>query len=59
MLGVGPMARIASAANNQWHSFGPACKFKFGLAGWDVGLQFGWTDRSDVAVFKSILDFEL
>ena len=53
------MARIASAANNQWHSFGPACKFKFGLAGWDVGLRFGWTDRSDVAVFKSILDFDL
>jgi len=27
--------------------------------GWDMGLQFGWTDRSDDLVFKSILDFEL
>jgi hypothetical protein len=45
-------------ANNQRHSFGPAIKFKFGRVGWDVGLQFGWTDRSDTTVFKSILDFE-
>jgi hypothetical protein len=44
---------------NQQHSFGPAIKFKFGPVGWDVGLQFGLTDRSDDIVFKSILDFEL
>jgi hypothetical protein len=55
---LGPLGSFPTA-NNQRHSFGPAIKFKFGRVGWDVGLQFGWTDRSDDAVFKSILDFEL
>jgi hypothetical protein len=55
---LGPLGSFPTA-NNQQHSFGPAMKFKFGRVSWDVGLQFGWTDRSDDAVFKSILDFEL
>ena len=54
----GPFGSFPTA-NNQQHSLGPAIKFKWGRMGWDVGLQFGWTDRSDDLVFKSILDFEL
>jgi hypothetical protein len=44
--------------NLQQHSWGPAVKFKFGKVGWDLGMQFGWTDASDYAVLKSILEFE-
>jgi len=54
---LGPLGSFPTATNQQ-HSFGPAIKFKFGPVGWDMGLQFGWTDGSDTAVFKSILDFE-
>jgi len=54
---LGPLGSFPTA-HNQQHSFGPAIKFKFGPVGWDVGLQFGWTDGSDTTVFKSILDFE-
>ncbi|HYT89417.1 MAG TPA: hypothetical protein VEL76_11985, partial [Gemmataceae bacterium] len=54
---LGPIGSVPTA-NNQQHSFGPAIKFKFGRVGWDLGLQFGWTDGSDTTVFKSILDFE-
>jgi hypothetical protein len=43
---------------SQSHSWGPAVKFKLGRIGWDLGMQFGLTDRSDYAVFKSILDYE-
>ena len=55
---LGPLGSFPTA-NNQQHSVGPAIKFKFGSVGWDMGLQFGWTDGSDTLVFKSILDFEL
>ena len=44
--------------NLQPHSWGPAVKLKFWKVGWDLGMQFGWTDRSDYVVFKSILDYE-
>jgi len=54
---LGPLGSF-QAAHNQQHSFGPAIKFKFGPVGWDVGLQFGWTDGSDTTAFKSIMDFE-
>lgn len=53
----GPLGSFP-ATNSQSHSWGPAVKFKIGKIGWDVGFQFGWTDRSDYAVFKSIVDFE-
>ena len=54
----GPLGSFPTA-NAQRHSWGPAVKFKLGRLGWDLGMQFGWTDASDYAVFKSILDFEL
>jgi hypothetical protein len=59
--GFGSFGPIGSfpTTNLQQHSWGPAVKFKFGKIGWDLGMQFGWTDQSDYAVFKSILDFEL
>ena len=59
--GFGNFGPIGSfpTTNFQRHSWGPAVKFKFGKVGWDLGMQFGWTDGSDYAVFKSILDFEL
>ena len=53
----GPIASFPTT-NGQSHSWGPAVKFKFGKVGWDLGMQFGWTDASDYVVFKSILDFE-
>ena len=55
--GFGPIGSFPTT-NAQSHSWGPAVKFKIGRVGWDTGLQFGWTDASDYAVFKSILDFE-
>jgi hypothetical protein len=55
---VGPIGSFPTT-NFQRHSWGPAVRFKFGRVGWDLGMQFGWTDASDYAVFKSILDFEL
>lgn len=59
--GFGNFGPIGSfpTTNLQQHSWGPAVKFKFGKVGWDLGMQFGWTDQSDYAVFKSIFDFEL
>ncbi len=54
----GPLGSFPTT-NGQTHSWGPAVKFKFGRMGWDLGMQFGWTDASDYAVFKSIIDFEL
>lgn len=59
--GFGNFGPIGSfpTTNFQRHSWGPAIKLKFGRLGWDMGMQFGWTDASDYAVFKSILDFEL
>ena len=58
--GFGNFGPIGSfpTTNLQPHSWGPAVKFKLGKIGWDLGMQFGWTDRSDYAVFKSILDYE-
>lgn len=58
--GFGNFGPIGSfpTTNFQSHSWGPAVKFKVGRVGWDLGMQFGWTDASDYAVFKSILDFE-
>ncbi len=58
--GFGNFGPIGSfpTTNFQQHSWGPAVKFKFGRIGWDMGMQFGWTDASDYAVFKSIMDFE-
>jgi len=58
--GFGNFGPIGSfpTTNFQQHSWGPAVKFKFGNVSWDLGMQFGWTDASDYAVFKSILDFE-
>lgn len=58
--GFGNFGTIGSfpTTNLQPHSWGPAVKFKLGKVGWDLGMQFGWTDRSDYAVFKSILDYE-
>jgi len=53
----GPIGSFPTT-NFQQHSWGPAVKFKIGRVGWDLGMQFGWTDASDYAVFKSILDFE-
>ena len=53
----GPIGSFPTT-NFQQHSWGPAVKFKVGRVGWDLGMQFGWTDASDYAVFKSILDFE-
>ena len=58
--GFGNFGPIGSfpTTNFQSHSWGPAVKVKLGKIGWDLGMQFGWTDRSDYAVFKSILDYE-
>lgn len=58
--GFGAFGPIGSfpTTNAQSHSWGPAVKFKIGSVGWDLGMQFGWTDASDYVVFKSILDFE-
>lgn len=58
--GFGNFGPIGSfpTTNFQSHSWGPAVKFKLGPVGLDLGMQFGWTDASDYAVFKSILDFE-
>src|SRR3989454_11592246 len=58
--GFGNFGPIGSfpTTNLQTHSWGPAVKFKFGNVGWDLGMQFGWTDASDHVVFKSIVDFE-
>lgn len=58
--GFGNFGPIGSfpTTNHQSHSWGPAVKFKFWKIGWDLGVQFGWTDASDYAVLKSILDFE-
>ncbi len=58
--GFGTFGPIGSfpTTNAQSHSWGPAVKFKIGPMGWDLGMQFGWTDASDYVVFKSILDFE-
>jgi hypothetical protein len=53
----GPLGSFPTT-NAQSHSWGPAVKFKMGPVGWDLGMQFGWTDASDYVVFKSILDFE-
>jgi hypothetical protein len=53
----GPLGSFPTT-NLQRHSWGPAVKFKLGKVGWDLGMQFGWTDRSDYVVFKSILDYE-
>jgi hypothetical protein len=53
----GPLGSFPTT-NFQRHSWGPAVKFKIGKLGWDLGMQFGWTDHSDYAVFKSIVDFE-
>ena len=57
--GFGTFGPIGSfpTTNAQSHSWGPAVKFKIGPVGWDMGMQFGWTDVSDYVVFKSILDF--
>jgi hypothetical protein len=54
---LGPLGSFPTT-NFQTHSWGPAVKFKIGKIGWDLGIQFGWTDQSDYAVFKSIVDFE-
>jgi hypothetical protein len=58
--GFGNFGPIGSfpTTNFQSHSWGPAVKFKLGKVGWDLGMQFGWTDASDYVVVKSILDFE-
>ncbi len=58
--GFGNFGPIGSfpTTNFQTHSWGPAVKFRLWKIGWDLGMQFGWTDQSDYAVFKSILDFE-
>jgi len=58
--GFGNFGPIGSfpTTNAQSHSWGPAVKFKIGPVGWDLGMQFGWTDASDYVVFKSILDFK-
>jgi len=58
--GFGTFGPIGSfpTTNAQSHSWGPAVKFKIGPVGWDLGMQFGWTQASDYVVFKSILDFE-
>jgi len=58
--GFGNFGPIGSfpTTNAQSHSWGPAVKFKVGPVGWDLGMQFGWTQASDYVVFKSILDFE-
>jgi hypothetical protein len=53
----GPLGSFPTT-NFQPHSWGPAVKFKLGKIAWDLGMQFGWTDRSDYVVFKSILDYE-
>ena len=54
---LGPIGSFPTT-NNQSYSWGPAAKFKIGPVGWDLGMQFGWTQASDYVVFKSILDFE-
>jgi hypothetical protein len=53
----GPLGSFPTT-NSQSHSWGPAMKFKLGKIGWDLGVQFGWTDASDYVVVKSIIDFE-
>lgn len=55
--GFGPLGSFPTTPL-QRHSWGPAMKFKVGKIGWDLGVQFGLTNRSDDVVFKSIVDFE-
>ena len=55
--GFGPIGSFPTT-NFQSHSWGPSVKFTIGHVGLDLGMQFGWTDASDYAVFKSIIDFE-